>query len=75
LGCQEDTKEEIADTIQRQPKTAYDIAVEIFGEDPSRPVFHILAATFETLAHLHLLLYEGQVKRVEEDDAIRFVAS
>jgi len=48
-------KEEIRDLIRRQPKTAYDIALEVFGVDNDRPLFHMIAATFETLAHLHLL--------------------
>lgn len=66
--------QEVRDTIRRQPKTAYDIAVEVFGNDENRPLFHILAATFETLAHLHFLLHEGLVKRIEEEDGIRFIA-
>lgn len=66
--------EEIADTIRRQPKTAYDIAVEVFGNDQSRPLFHLLAATFETLAHLHFSLHEEVIKRIEEEDRIRFIA-
>lgn len=66
--------EEIADTIGKQPKTAYDIAVEVFGNDESRPLFHILAATFETLAHLHFLVREDKVKRIEEEACTRFMA-
>lgn len=66
--------EEVRETIRRQPKTAYDIAVEVFGNDESRPLFHLLAATFETLAHLHFLLHDDMVKRIEEGDRIRFVA-
>lgn len=70
----EDRLKEVGDTIRRQPKTAYDIAVEVFGNDESRPLFHLLAATFETLAHLHFLLHEGMVKRIEEENGTRFIA-
>jgi hypothetical protein len=31
-----------------------------------------MAATFETLAHLHLLMYDGKVKRIEEENNIKF---
>lgn len=67
-------KEEICDLIRRQPKTAYDIALEVFGADNDRLLFHVIAATFETLAHLHLLLFEGRVRRLEEEAHIRFLA-
>lgn len=65
--------EEIADTIRTQPKTAYDIAVEVFGHDESRPLFHILAATFETLAHLHFLQDVEHVTRLDDEERIRFL--
>jgi hypothetical protein len=62
------------DTIRRRAKTAYEIALEVFGSGDNRPIFHTIAATFETLAHLHLLLYEGKVRRLEEENRIRFIA-
>jgi len=37
-------------------------------------VFHTIAATFETLAHLHLLVHEGKVRRLEEEERVRFLA-
>ena len=67
-------KQEMYDAIRRHPKTAHEIALEVFGSDDSRPFFHMIAATFETLAHLHLLLHEGRVKQLEEGDRIRFIA-
>jgi glyoxylase-like metal-dependent hydrolase (beta-lactamase superfamily II) len=67
--------EEVTNTIRRQPKTAYDIAVEVFGNDESRPLFHILAATFETLAHLHFLVHEELAERIDEMHCTRFIAT
>jgi glyoxylase-like metal-dependent hydrolase (beta-lactamase superfamily II) len=66
--------QEIHDTITGQARTAYDIAMEVFDLGTERPIFHLLAATFETLAHLHLLMYDGQVRRLEEDSNIKFIA-
>ncbi len=67
-------KKEMYDTVRRRPKTAYEVAVAVFGPGDDRPFFHRLAATFETLAHLHLLMYEGKVKMLEEEDCVRFIA-
>ena len=67
-------KQEMHDTIRRQAKTAYEIALEVFGSGDNRPIFHTIAATFETLAHLHLLVHEGKVRRLEEEERVRFLA-
>jgi glyoxylase-like metal-dependent hydrolase (beta-lactamase superfamily II) len=67
-------KQEMYDTIRRRAKTAYEIALEVFGPGDHRPFFHTIAATSETLAHLHLLLYQGKVRRLEEEDRVRFLA-
>jgi hypothetical protein len=48
--------------------------MENFDFGPDRPYFQLLAATFETLAHLHLLMYDGKVRRVEEDGTVKFIA-
>jgi hypothetical protein len=48
--------------------------MEIFDFGDDRPIFHMMAATFETLAHLHLLMYDGKARRIEEDGKIRFIA-
>lgn len=67
--------QEMLDVIRRgHARTAYDVALEVFGLPPDRPIFHTMAATFETLAHLHLLMYDGKARRVEEDNTVKFVA-
>lgn len=66
---------EILDQAHGRPITAFDIASNVFAlEDGDLPIFHLMAATFETLAHLHLLMYDGKVQRIEEDGYIRFIA-
>lgn len=67
--------QEIHDTITHHAKTAYEIAMEIFDFGSDRPIFHMLAATFETLAHLHFLLYDGTVRKIEEEGRITFIAT
>jgi len=62
------------DTITGHARTAYDVAMEIFDFGQDRPYFQLLAATFETLAHLHLLMYDGKVRRLEEDNKVKFIA-
>lgn len=66
--------QEIHDTIKGRAHTAYDIAMEIFDLGAERPIFHMLAATFETLAHLHLLMYDGKVRKLGEESKIKFIA-
>ena len=66
---------EIHDAAKGQPRTAHDIALDIFDIGKDAPIFHFMAATFETLAHLHLLMYEGKVKRVEEETKVKFIAA
>jgi len=66
--------QEIRDAIQGRARTAYDVAMELFEFGQDRPIFHLLAATFETLAHLHLLMYNGKARRIEEETNIQFIA-
>jgi len=66
--------QEMHDTITRHARTAYEVALEVFDFGPDRPIFHLLAATFETLAHLHFLMYDGKVRRLEEGGKVKFVA-
>jgi glyoxylase-like metal-dependent hydrolase (beta-lactamase superfamily II) len=66
--------QEIHDTVKGHARTAYEIAMEVFDLPQDRPYFLLLAATFETLAHLHLLMYDGKVRRLEEDSTTRFIA-
>lgn len=67
--------QEILNAAVGHARTACNIAEEVFdlGKDPS--IFQRMAATFETLAHLHWLMYEGKVKRIEEADKVTFVAT
>lgn len=65
--------QEIQDAATGRARTAYEIALDIFDLPKDGPIFQFMAATFETLAHLHLLMYEGKVRRSEEDK-VRFVA-
>jgi glyoxylase-like metal-dependent hydrolase (beta-lactamase superfamily II) len=62
------------DTVKGHARTAYEVAMENFDFGPDRPYFQLLAATFETLAHLHLLMYDGKVRRLEEDGKMKFIA-
>jgi len=57
---------EMLDIVRRQPKCAFDVAERVFG-DEDRPIFHVMAATFETLAHLELARIEGRATRTERD--------
>jgi glyoxylase-like metal-dependent hydrolase (beta-lactamase superfamily II) len=53
---------EMLDLIRRKPQCAYEVASQVFG-DEERPIFHVMAATFETLAHLELACVEGRAKK------------
>jgi glyoxylase-like metal-dependent hydrolase (beta-lactamase superfamily II) len=65
-------EEEMLDLTRKKPQTAFEIAHQIFGEE--RPIFHVMAATFETLAHLELAYLEGRAKKMEHDSRILFQA-
>ncbi len=60
---------EILDLVKRTPRTAFDVAEEIFGNE-ERPIFHVMAATFETLAHLEYSRVEGRARRFERNGRI-----
>ncbi len=55
---------EILDFVKHEPHTAFEVAQEVFG-DEDRPIFHVMAATFETLAHLEYARGEGRARRLE----------
>ena len=57
---------EMLDLVRRRPHTAFEIAEQVFGGE-DRPIFHVMAATFETLAHLELARIQGRAKRTERD--------
>jgi hypothetical protein len=54
------------DLARRTPHTAFEIADQVFGGE-DRPIFHVMAATFETLAHLELARIQGRAQRTERD--------
>src|SRR5262249_19078967 len=64
---------ELLDLIKQKPKTAFEIAEQVFGNE-ERPIFHGRAATFETFAHLLLSCIEGRAGRVERADRVLFQA-
>jgi glyoxylase-like metal-dependent hydrolase (beta-lactamase superfamily II) len=59
---------EMLDLTRKKAQTAFEVAHQIFGED--RPMFHVMAATFETLAHLELAYLEGRARKMARDDRI-----
>ncbi len=60
---------EILDLVKRTPHTAFEVAQQVFG-DEERPIFHVMAATFETLAHLEYARGEGRARRLERNGRI-----
>lgn len=65
---------EMRDLLHDTPRSAYEVAAQVFDlQKADLPIFHVFAATFETLAHLHLLMYAGTVRRLEDDAVTRFV--
>lgn len=65
---------EMLDIVRRQPKCAFEIAAHVFG-DEDRPIFHVMAATFETLAHLELAYIEGRARKSERDGRTLYQAA
>jgi glyoxylase-like metal-dependent hydrolase (beta-lactamase superfamily II) len=59
------------DLIRRRPRTAYEVALGAFAIAPDNR-FQVMAATYETLAHLELLRREGRALRVERDGVVRY---
>jgi hypothetical protein len=62
------------DIVKRQPKCAFEVAEQVFG-DVDRPIFHVMAATFETLAHLELARIEGRARKTERDGRTLYQAA
>src|SRR5580765_3448543 len=59
------------DLIRRRSSTAYEVALGAFAIDPQNR-FQVMAATWETLAHLELLRREGRALRNEEHGVVRY---
>jgi glyoxylase-like metal-dependent hydrolase (beta-lactamase superfamily II) len=57
--------------IRRRPLTAYEVALDAFAISPDNR-FQVMAATYETLAHLELLRREGRALRAERDGVVRY---
>jgi glyoxylase-like metal-dependent hydrolase (beta-lactamase superfamily II) len=64
----------ILDVIARGPYTAFSVASEVFGGE-ERPIFHVIAATFETLAHLEYSRECGRALRIERDGCVFYQAA
>jgi glyoxylase-like metal-dependent hydrolase (beta-lactamase superfamily II) len=64
---------EMLDLIRKRPQTAFEVAEQVFGNE-ERPIFHVMAATFETLAHLEYSCHEGRARRIEQGDKTLFAA-
>lgn len=64
---------EMLDLIRRKPATAFEVAQQVFG-DEERPIFHIMAATFETLAHLEFSHQAGRARKLEHNGRIVYQA-
>ena len=60
---------EMLDLIKNRPQTAFEVASQVFGNE-ERPIFHVMAATFETLAHLEYSCREGRAHRKEKGGQI-----
>ena len=65
---------EMLDIVRRQPKCAFEIASHVFG-DEERPIFHVMAATFETIAHLERACIEGRARKRERDGLTLYQAA
>jgi glyoxylase-like metal-dependent hydrolase (beta-lactamase superfamily II) len=65
---------EILDLVKREPCTAFEVSEQVFG-DEERPVFHVMAATFETLAHLEYARSEGRARRLTRNGRVLWQAS
>lgn len=64
---------EMLDLTRRRAQTAFEVAQQVFGNE-ERPIFHVMAATFETLAHLEHAHLEGRARKTERDGRILFQA-
>lgn len=57
---------EMLDIVRNRPQCAFEVAEQVFG-DEERPIFHVMAATFETIAHLELACSEGRADKSERN--------
>jgi|YelNatPaOPRAMG01_1025707.scaffolds.fasta_scaffold08098_4 glyoxylase-like metal-dependent hydrolase (beta-lactamase superfamily II) len=66
-------EEEMLDLTRAKPQCAFEVSQQIFGEE-ERPIYHVMAATFETLAHLEHAYLNGRARKIERDGRILFQA-
>jgi len=59
------------EAIRRRPRTAYEVALDVFSISADNR-FQVMAATYETLAHLELLRREGRALRDEVGGVVRY---
>jgi glyoxylase-like metal-dependent hydrolase (beta-lactamase superfamily II) len=64
---------EMLDLTRQRPQTAFEVAQQVFGGE-ERPIFHVMAATFETLAHLEYARFEGRARRIERNGRVLYQA-
>ena len=62
---------EMLDLTRNKAQTAFEIANHVFGD---RPVSQIMAAIFETLAHLEFAYLEGRARKMERGNQIFYQA-
>ncbi|MGH7907057.1 MAG: MBL fold metallo-hydrolase [Candidatus Binataceae bacterium] len=61
---------EMLEVIRREPMSAFEIANHVFGGE--RPVFHVMMATFETLAHLEYAHQQGRIRKSERGERVLY---
>ena len=64
--------EKIHALIAERPKSAYEIAQELWGNVAVTQAFLTLS---EVIGHLDLLIAEGRARELDEGDVVRFAAS
>jgi glyoxylase-like metal-dependent hydrolase (beta-lactamase superfamily II) len=64
--------EKIQGLIRDQPRTAYELAQELWGNVAVTQAFLTLS---EVVGHLDLLIDEGRAREIDEDGVVRFVAT
>jgi glyoxylase-like metal-dependent hydrolase (beta-lactamase superfamily II) len=64
---------EMLDLTRKRPQTAFEVAQQVFGGE-ERPIFHVMAATFETLAHLEYARFGGRARRIESNGRVLYQA-
>ncbi|HYD49345.1 MAG TPA: hypothetical protein VEB21_13400, partial [Terriglobales bacterium] len=63
---------DVLNVVRRGPCHAYDVARAAFDFDSDAPLTVQFPATFETLAHLELLRYRGDVDHEERGGEVHY---